>query len=57
MKLKRLKNLFFLHLANLPVKSIGVRPLLAKWGGGYALITPKAFLSAGMLSSILIIRN
>lgn len=33
MTLKRLKNLFFLHLANLPVKSLYIRPLLAKWGG------------------------
>ena len=33
MKLSRLKTLFFLHLANLPMKSKGWRSRCVKWGG------------------------
>lgn len=33
MKISRIKILFFLHLAKLPMKSKGWRPTFLKWGG------------------------
>lgn len=40
MKLRRIKNLIFLHLQHLPMRSRGVRPLICKWGG-VSIVNPK----------------
>ena len=33
MNIKRIIRYFFLHLQHLPMNSVGIRPLLCKWGG------------------------
>lgn len=49
MKLSRVKNLFFLHLQHLPMKSRGWRSLIVKMGGVNVLNPKKTFIGEDVL--------
>lgn len=48
MRISRLKSLFFLALANLPVPSKGVRSRLIKWGGVQIADIQSVFIGRGV---------
>lgn len=49
MKIKRLKQLFFLHIANLPMQSRGWRPKLCQMGGVNVINPQKTFIGENVL--------
>lgn len=49
MNLSRLRKLFFLHLAHLPMPSRGWRPMVYKWGGVRIANPRKTFIGEGVI--------
>ena len=49
MKLSRIKNLIFLHLAHLPMPSRGYRSKIVKWGGVSIKNTKKIFIGENVI--------